>query len=611
MTNREEPLTIDEAKQRKIVCSDEDAEQYKRIVGMTKTHEKMREIGEGDLDEGKNEAKKDLSWNATIIDEVGAHIIGPYAIGGRAVIWEAGLSPVDYVASKYPKKSKKSLEKEFAVKGYEKFARKYDASLENRIVGVKKILEKQKAEGLSAKRFIREGRICKKLTIPGTPTAIYADEYNIVFKMFLDRVSLRNKRGRTSREDFEIAIRMVQKFMELYAAGVMHRDINPNNVLTVKPDKDKDFDRTDEERYEIAVVDFGQAKLHGIGELQRENMTFEAITQVGEVEATPSWMSPNVAEHGLIKHTLADDIYAVGATAYTLLTGRVPVSLTDEERDEVANNPAAKAFKLACKILDFGYGKIPNPIIPVHEANFLVPSNSGINELLVDRCMAANPKDRPSSFKQIFRELNKIKKNLSSDSMKESAKDFQIPTYLERTQVIAKAEEDAEKESLNERLNKKESRRVAKFENSPIVVQKKFEPPVTANSFKDQGIEVDEGGTTLQRTVNRVQELGENGIRVQPGEDFFEDINHLIEKGETLEKTGAILKISRDKVDDAPIDKTLIITPEEHRALREEKEKTVKMQLFPLAKRQEYNMIPYTPKKLGFQSTPHTKFHKK
>jgi len=83
-----------------------------------------------------------------------------------------------------------------------------------------------------------------------------------------------------------------------HRAGVVHRDIKPSNLL-VQPDG------------EVRITDFGLAK------------SLDAdvdATQAGLVSGTPTYMSPEQCRGRPVDHR--SDIYALGLTAFTLLTGR-------------------------------------------------------------------------------------------------------------------------------------------------------------------------------------------------------------------------------------------------------------------------------------------------
>src|SRR5262245_17743558 len=82
--------------------------------------------------------------------------------------------------------------------------------------------------------------------------------------------------------------------------GVIHRDLKPQNLMI-------------DERGELKITDFGIARVAS-DSLSR--------ISVGKVSGTPSYMSPQQARGE--SATPADDIYAIGATIYELLTSRPP-----------------------------------------------------------------------------------------------------------------------------------------------------------------------------------------------------------------------------------------------------------------------------------------------
>jgi serine/threonine protein kinase len=99
---------------------------------------------------------------------------------------------------------------------------------------------------------------------------------------------------------------------------VLHRDIKPRNVIVG--------------RYgETLVVDWGLAKATGQSEpgttegtLRPSSASGSAETLPGKAIGTPAYMSPEQAVGDLDKLGPRSDVYSLGATLYSLLTGRLP-----------------------------------------------------------------------------------------------------------------------------------------------------------------------------------------------------------------------------------------------------------------------------------------------
>jgi serine/threonine-protein kinase len=95
---------------------------------------------------------------------------------------------------------------------------------------------------------------------------------------------------------------------EAHAAGLIHRDIKPGNILVCERGGRPDVAK---------LLDFGLVLTHGLdGDGQR-------LTQEGALAGTPAYMSPEQAA-GKAGLDARSDLYSLGCVAYFLLTGHPP-----------------------------------------------------------------------------------------------------------------------------------------------------------------------------------------------------------------------------------------------------------------------------------------------
>lgn len=96
-----------------------------------------------------------------------------------------------------------------------------------------------------------------------------------------------------------IGAQMCAALAHAHAAGIVHRDVKPANVIVSDEDS-------------VKVTDFGIARATGD----------EKMTATGSVMGTAHYISPEQAGGGRI--TASSDVYSAGIVVYEMLTGAVP-----------------------------------------------------------------------------------------------------------------------------------------------------------------------------------------------------------------------------------------------------------------------------------------------
>ena len=102
-------------------------------------------------------------------------------------------------------------------------------------------------------------------------------------------------------EALDLARQAAAGLAAVHAAGIVHRDVKPGNLMLDSAGR-------------VKVVDFGIARL--------AEMTATQVTAAGSVVGSPSYLAPEQARGDAA--TPASDHYALGCTLMVMLTGRPP-----------------------------------------------------------------------------------------------------------------------------------------------------------------------------------------------------------------------------------------------------------------------------------------------
>ena len=112
----------------------------------------------------------------------------------------------------------------------------------------------------------------------------------------------------------QIAMQMLSALDAAHMAGVIHRDLKPDNIYLVR-------DAGAPGAIRVKILDFGIAKL--IGDPLGARRSPRPKTKGGSILGTPTYMAPEQCRGGALLDARAD-LYAVGCILFELLTGRPP-----------------------------------------------------------------------------------------------------------------------------------------------------------------------------------------------------------------------------------------------------------------------------------------------
>jgi hypothetical protein len=226
-------------------------------------------------------------------------------------------------------------------------------------VALKFLPEALAKDGAALARFHREVRIARQIShrnVCRVYNIVESQGWHFILMEFVRGEELSSVLKRFGRLPADKALAIARQICAGLAAahdvGVVHRDLKPGNVMI-------------DEKGDVRITDFGLAGL------------MEEFGGGAALEGTPEYMSPEqLAGQEL---TARSDIYSLGLVLYEIFTGRKAFSantLTDLLR-------LRKSESLP-----------ESPSTVVKDLDPLV-------ERVIERCLAVDPKDRPSSALEV------------------------------------------------------------------------------------------------------------------------------------------------------------------------------------------------------------------
>ncbi|MFB8792275.1 MAG: AAA family ATPase [Potamolinea sp.] len=271
-----------------------------------------------------------------------------------------------------------------------------------------KVLKQDYPTAQELTRYKQEYEITRNLNIDGVVKAYGLEPYQrtlvIIFedcgasslKQLMNDRSTSSALGVFSLEEFfSIAIKTAEILGAIHAANILHKDINPSNIVF------------NPETGIVKIIDFGISTV-----LTRENPT---LKNPNVLEGTLPYMSPE--QTGRMNRTLdyRTDFYSLGVTFYELLTRKLPFETNDT--------------------LELVHCHIAKQPVPPHQ---LLPEIPLVLSDIVMKLMAKTAEDRYQSAWGLKADLENCLKqlqttgNISSFPLAKSdiSDKFQIPQKL-------------------------------------------------------------------------------------------------------------------------------------------------------------------------------------
>jgi Tol biopolymer transport system component len=230
-------------------------------------------------------------------------------------------------------------------------------------------------------RFEQEARAASALNHPNIVTI-----YEIGSTSSTTYIAMELVDGKTLREVLaagalptrrllDIGYQMADALAKAHAAGIVHRDVKPDNVMVSRDGS-------------VKMLDFGLAKLLKEQPEDTSSAPTEHATRSGTVLGTVGYMSPEQASGKPVD--FASDQFALGSILYEMATGHRAF-----QRDTSAETLTAI---------------IREDVEPVGRLNASVPAPF---RWIVERCLQKDPEDRYASTRDLAREIKALREHLS------------------------------------------------------------------------------------------------------------------------------------------------------------------------------------------------------
>lgn len=251
-----------------------------------------------------------------------------------------------------------------------------------RTVAIKVLPDEVADDPLRIERFEREARAASALNHPGIVTVhdFGRDGARSYLVMeWIEGETLREKLGAGPLSPsalLEIAIPVAEGLAKAHGAGIVHRDMKPENLMMTVDGH-------------VKILDFGLAKVRApMSPDEAALETLSATATAGIVMGTAPYMAPEQASGRPVDFRA--DLFSFGAILYEMATGSAPF-----RRASTAETLGA--------ILHYEPSAVSGTMPGVPRAF----------DAIVARCLAKNPDDRYSSTKDLVADLKHLREHPS------------------------------------------------------------------------------------------------------------------------------------------------------------------------------------------------------
>jgi eukaryotic-like serine/threonine-protein kinase len=270
----------------------------------------------------------------------------------------------------------------------------------NRPVALKVLRPDVLAKEGYRKRFESEAIAVAKLNHPNilhVYTLGQIEQVHYIAMEYVEGTNLREYVAKRGALELPAALSIMKQSAQAIGAageaGIIHRDVKPENLLITR-------------RGRVKVADFGLCR-----RLDEEG---PQLTMAGITMGTPAYMSPEQAQGHPLDHR--SDLYSLGGTYYFMLAGVPPFK---------ADSPVAMALKQV--------REIPSSLL-VHRPDLPVEIDR-----LVMKLMAKNPADRYQSAAEMLGDLAKLREVIQVPAGSSTGGTDPVNGAIARTEEIGTA----------------------------------------------------------------------------------------------------------------------------------------------------------------------------